>query len=115
MVITMKTETIQDIFDVSQTFASGKRLLLLFILRNEPMGYTIITKYFERMGIPIGSSEVYKHLKQLLDGGFISKKSNSYVLTLKGLRAVENTIDIINTPPTIPEVKLSFKMRKETK
>jgi len=31
------------------------------------MGYTIITKYFERMGIPIGSSEVYKHLKQLLD------------------------------------------------
>ena len=115
MVITMKTETIQDIFDVSQTFASGKRLLLLFILRNEPMGYTIITKYFERMGIPIGSSEVYKHLKQLLDGGFISKKSNSYVLTLKGLRAVENTIDIINTPPTIPEVKLSFKIRKETK
>lgn len=110
----MKTETIQDIFDVSQTFASGKRLLLLFILRNEPMGYTIITKYFERMGIPIGSSEVYKHLKQLTDGGFITKKSNSYVLTLKGLRAVENTVDIINTPPTIPEVKLSFKMKKTT-
>ena len=111
----MKAETIQDIFDVSQTFASGKRLLLLFILRNEPMGYTVMTKYFDRMGIPIGSSEVYKHLKQLLDGGFIAKKSNSYVLTLKGLRAVENTVDIINTPPTIPEVKLSFKMRKETK
>ena len=111
----MKAETIQDIFDVSQTFASGKRLLLLFILRNEPMGYTVITKYFERMAIPIGSSEVYKHLKQLLDGGFITKRSNSYVLTLKGLRAVENTIDIINTPPTIPEVKLSFKTRKVTK
>ena len=111
----MKAETIQDIFDVSQTFASGKRLLLLFILRNEPMGYTVITKYFDRMGIPIGSSEVYKHLKQLLDGGFISKKSNSYVLTLKGLRAVENTVDIINTPPTIPEVKLSFKTGKQSK
>ena len=111
----MKAETIQDIFDVSQTFASGKRLLLLFILRNEPMGYTVITKYFDRMGIPIGSSEVYKHLKQLIDGGFISKKSNSYVLTLKGLRAVENTVDIINTPPTIPEVKLSFKTGKQSK
>ena len=115
MVITMKAETIQDIFDISQAFASGKRLILLFILRNEPMGYTVITKYFDRMGIPIGSSEVYKHLKQLLDGGFISKKSNSYVLTLRGLRAVENTVDIINTPPTIPEVKLSFKTKKTTK
>jgi len=111
----MKTQTIQDIFDVSQTFASGKRLLLLFILKNEPMGYTVITKYFERMSIPIGSSEVYKHLKQLLDGGFIVKRSNSYVLTLKGFRAVENTVDIINTPSTVPEVRLSFKGRKKSK
>jgi len=115
MVITMKPQTIQDIFDVSQTFASGKRLFLLFILKNEPMGYTVITKYFERVGIPIGSSEVYKHLKQLIDGGYIVKKSNSYVLTLKGLKAVENTVDIINTPPTIPEVKLSFKELKKGK
>lgn len=115
MVINMKSETIQDIFDISQAFASGKRLLLLFILKNEPMGYTVITKYFDRMGIPIGSSEVYKHLKQLLDGGFITKRSNSYILTLKGLRAVENTVDIINTPPTVPEVKLLFKKAKKSK
>lgn len=108
----MRAQTIQDIFDVSQTFASGKRMLLLFILKNEPMGYTVITKYFQKMGIPIGSSEVYKHLKQLLNGGFIIKKSNNYVLTLKGVKAVENTIDIINTPPTAPEVKLSFKKSK---
>ncbi len=112
MVINMKPQTIQDIFDVSQAFASGKRLLLLFILKNEPMGYTTMSKYFERMDVPIGSSEVYKHLKQLIDGGYISKKSNSYVLTLKGLRTVENTIDIINTPPTIPEVRLSFKEKR---
>ena len=109
----MKTETVQDILDVSQAFASGKRLLLLFILKNEPMGYTSITKYFERLGIPIGSSEVYKHLKQLLTQGYVVKKSNSYVLTLKGVKAVENTIDIINTPPTVPEVKLSFSTNAE--
>jgi predicted transcriptional regulator len=109
----MKTETVQDILDISQAFASGKRLLLLFILKSEPMGYTSITKYFERLGIPIGSSEVYKHLKQLLNQGFIVKKSSSYVLTLKGLKAVENTIDIIKTPPTVPEVKLSFKRSAE--
>jgi hypothetical protein len=47
-----------------------------------------------------------------MGGGYIAKKSNSYVLTLKGLRAVENTIDIINTPPTIPEVRLSFREKK---
>jgi len=107
----MRTQTIQDIFDVSQTFASGKRMLLLFILKNEPMGYTLITKYFQKMGIPIGSSEVYKHLKQLLNNGFITKKSNSYMLTLKGLKAIENTLDIIGTPPTVPEVRLSFKKK----
>ena len=107
----MKSQTIQDIFDVSQTFASGKRMLLLFILKNEPMGYTLITKYFQKLGIPIGSSEVYKHLKQLLNNGFIIKKSNNYMLTLKGVKAIENTLDIIDTPPTAPEVRLSFKKR----
>jgi predicted transcriptional regulator len=105
----MNEKTIQDIFSVSQTFASGKRLLLLFILQNEPMGYTIITKWFERMGIPIGSSEVYKHLNCLLENGFISKKGNSYVLTLRGVRAVESAVEIMSTPPKIPELKLSFK------
>ena len=109
----MKEKTVQDIFDIAQTFASGKRLLLLFILKDEPMGYTMITKYFDRMGVPIGSSEVYKHLKQLLNGGFIVKKGSSYLLTLKGLRSVETTIDIINTPPTVPEVKLSFSKRSK--
>jgi len=104
----MKEKTVQDIFDVSQTFASGKRLFLLFILRDEPMGYTMITKYFERVGIPIGSSEIYKHLKQLLGGEFITKRGNSYLLTLKGLKAVELTLEIIDTPPTIPELKLYF-------
>jgi len=105
----MNEKTIQDIFDVSQTFASGKRLLLLFILQNEPMGYTMITKWFERMGIPIGSSEVYKHINCLLENGFISKKGNSYVLTLRGLKAVESAMEIMDTPPKIPELKLSFK------
>lgn len=108
----MNEKIIQDIFSVSQTFASGKRLLLLFILQNEPMGYTIITKWFERMGIPIGSSEVYKHLNCLLENGFISKKGNSYVLTLRGLRAVESAMEIMSTPPKLPELKLSFKDEK---
>lgn len=111
----MKEKTIQDIFDVSQVFASGKRLLLLFILKDEPMGYTLMTKYFERVGVPIGSSEVYKHLKQLLDGGFITKKGNSYLLTLKGLKAVEATLEIVDTPPTIPELRLSFEGRSKAK
>lgn len=108
----MNEKTIQNIFDISQTFASGKRMLLLFILKDEPLGYTMITKFFERVGVPIGSSEVYKHLKQLLDAGMIIKRGNSYVLTLKGLRAVETTLDIIATPSTAPELKLSFGREK---
>lgn len=108
----MNEKLVQNIFDVSTTFASGKRLLLLFILQNEPMGYTLITKWFDRMNIPIGSSEVYKHLNCLLDYGFIAKKGNSYVLTLKGLRAIESTVEIMNTPPKIPELRLAFKEEK---
>ncbi|MEM0473472.1 MAG: hypothetical protein QXF88_02010 [Candidatus Aenigmatarchaeota archaeon] len=108
----MNEKTIQDIFDVSQTFASGKRLLLLFILQSEPMGYTMITKWFDRAGIPIGSSEVYKHINCLLENGFITKKGNSYVLTLRGSKAIEYAMDIMNTPPHPPEVKISFKSEK---
>lgn len=108
----MNEKTIKDIFDISQTFASGKRLLLLFILQNEPMGYTLITKWFERMQIPIGSSEVYKHINCLLENGFISKKGSSYVPTLRGLRAIESAMEIMNTPPKTPELKLTFKTEK---
>jgi len=105
----MKQELVQDILGVSQTFASGKRLLLLFMLKEEPMSYTIISNTFRKVGIPIGSSEVYKHLNHLLSEGYIAKKGKSYILTLKGFKAVENTFEIIRTPPTLPEVKLSFK------
>ena len=109
----MKGDNIQDILNISQTFASGKRLLLLFILKNQSMGYTSIVKSFENMSIPIGSSEIYKHLNHLLKEGFISKNTKMYVLTLKGFRAVENTIDIMETPATIPEVTLSFRKRND--
>ncbi|MCD6402716.1 MAG: hypothetical protein J7K98_00095 [Candidatus Aenigmarchaeota archaeon] len=108
-VITMKTQSLKDIIKVSQVFASSKRLLLLFILKDEPMSYTGIANSFKRFGIAIGSSEIYKHLNHLLEEGFIAKKGKSYVLTLKGYKAVQHTIDIIKTPPTLPEVKLSFK------
>ena len=105
----MNGKNIQNILNISQTFASGKRLLLLFMLKNQPMGYTSIVKTFEDMDIPIGSSEIYKHLNHLLKEGFIAKNTKMYILTLKGFRAVENTIDIMETPATVPEVRLSFK------
>jgi len=105
----MKEKTIQEVLNMSQTFASGKRLLIMFVLKGRPMGYTSIVKNFENMGIPIGSSEVYKHLDHLMREGFITKNTKSYILTLKGFKAVENTVDIIDTPPTVPEVELTFK------
>lgn len=105
----MKEKTIQEILDMSQAFSSGKRVLLMFVLKRGPMGYTSIVKSFQNMGIPIGSSEVYKHLDHLMKGGFISKNVKSYILTLKGFKAVDNTVDIIDTPATVPEIKLTFK------
>jgi len=104
----MKVQDVKNILNMSQTFASGKRLLLLFFLKSGPMGYTSIVKSFKDAGIPIGSSEVYKHLNRLLDHGFIVKNTKFYVLTLRGLKAVENTLKIINTPATIPKLELSF-------
>jgi len=104
----MNGKDVKNILGMSQTFASGKRLLLLFFLKNGPMGYTSIVKSFQGAGIPIGSSEVYKHLNHLLKQGFIVKNTKFYVLTLRGLRAVENTLNIINTPATIPKLELSF-------
>lgn len=100
---------IQDILDVSQTLASGKRLLLLFILKNEPKGYTSILKHFKDYGIPIGSSEIYKHLKTLIDGQYIIKSGKSYILTLRGFNVVNSVSDIIATPPTIPKISMQFK------
>jgi predicted transcriptional regulator len=105
----MNGKNIQSILDISQTFSSGKRLLMLFMLKNKPMGYTSIVKSFEEVEIPIGSSEIYKHLNHLMGQGFIAKTTKFYVLTLKGFRAVENTMDIIETPATTPEVRLSFR------
>lgn len=109
----MKGNNIQDILSISQTFASGKRLLLLFMLKTQPMGYTSIVKSFQNMSIPIGSSEIYKHLNHLLKEGFISKSTKMYILTLRGFRTVENTIDIMETPATVPEVTLSFRKRND--
>ena len=104
----MKVQDVKNILNVSQTFASGKRLMLLFILKNGPMGYTSIVKSFKDAGISIGSSEVYKHLNHLLKEGFIVKNTKFYILTLRGLKAVENTLNIISTPATIPKLELSF-------
>ena len=108
----MNGDNIKDILKVSQTFASGKRLLLLFILKDKPMGYTEIVKTFESLGIPIGSSEVYKHLNHLLREEFIAKSTHSYILTLKGFKVIENTLDIIKTPPTLPSIEFSFRRNK---
>ena len=108
----MNGKNIQEILNVSQTFSSGKRLLLLFMLKSKPMGYTSIVKSFGDLDIPIGSSEIYKHLNHLLQQGLIAKNMKFYVLTLKGFKTVENTMNIIETPATVPEVRLSFKLSK---
>jgi len=102
-----------DIFTISQVFASPKRLLILEFLSNEPMGYTQLTRKFERKEMLIGSSEIYKHLKILKDNGFISKKKGmrygGYTITKKGMVTVEKIKEIAGTEAKIPKITMSFE------
>jgi predicted transcriptional regulator len=93
---------------VSDAFASPKRLLLLFILRDSHVGYTTITNNFKEKNIPIGSSEVYKHITNLMKHGFITKKDNRYMLTSRGVKATQAIEEIINTSSKEPTLTIAY-------
>ena len=102
-----------DIFIVSSVLASPKRILLLEMLSQEPAGYTTIENWFKRIGVPAGSSEIYKHLKMLIEEGFVSGKKrrrwNNYVITKKGLFAIEKVKGIAKTEAKVPKISMSFE------
>jgi len=108
----MNKEQMNDIFTVSKVFASPKRILLLEMLTQEPAGYTTITRWFKIIGIPIGSSEVYKHLEILINNGFVSEKKKlkrgGYIITKKGMVAVEKIKEIARTEAKVPKIRMEF-------
>jgi predicted transcriptional regulator len=97
-----------NIIEISEVLGSKKRTVLLFLLNNQPMGYTQIEKGFKRKEIKIGSSEIYKHLNVLMRHRYIAKRGKIYLVTLKGKKMVESLDSLNNVPATVPRLEMVF-------
>jgi len=107
----MKEKLMKEIFSLAKVFESSKRILILELLSEGPAGYGNIIEWFTRHKIPIGSSEVYKHLKLLKDNEMIVKKEKrypKYTITLRGMVAVKKLKEIANTEPKVPKIRMDF-------
>jgi len=101
-------DKLDSLVEVSGVLGSGKRAILLFILYRKPVSYTEICNSFKRLGVKIGSSEVYKHLDTLMDKKYVAKKAKIYLVTLKGKTLVEAVEQISKIPPTVPKLRMVF-------
>jgi len=99
---------IKDLDKLSSVFASPKRLILLHLLSKEPMGHMNIQKAFGENQIPIGASEVYKHLRLLRDNDLIVWRNRKYIITSKGMVFLESLDKIIKTEARLPKVEMKF-------
>jgi len=102
------TNGVEQLIEVSQVLGSGKRTILLFILHKKPMSYTQIYNRFRRIGIKIGSSEIYKHLDILLKNKYVAKRGKVYLVTLKGKTLIEGLQELAKIPPTVPKLQMVF-------
>jgi predicted transcriptional regulator len=101
-------EKIDQLLEVSQVLGSGKRTILLFMLKDKPMSYTEMDKKFRKFEIKIGSSEIYKHLEILLNTKYIAKRGKVYMITLKGKKLIEGLEELANVPPIVPKLEMVF-------
>ena len=105
----MNEKLVQQIISLSKVFASPKRILLLELMSNGPVTYTMIREWFKELGINAPSSEIYHHVKILKSNGMVVwKKRKGYVITKKGLVAVERLKEIIKTKPKMPKIRMEF-------
>jgi len=99
---------IEDMTKVSHVFASPKRLIILHLLENEPLSYSGIREGFNRLKIKVGSSEIFKHLKMLLDNGYIVKKGKQYLKTSKGCKALKLINELVRGKVRVPKLRIEF-------
>ena len=100
---------VEEINKVADAFASGKRLVMLYLMEDRPVGYSELMEEFHSLGIGIGSSEVYKHITHLMEDGYIFKKGLAYMITLKGKTAIGAIQDVANASDEKPEIKAQWK------
>ncbi|MBD3155607.1 MAG: hypothetical protein GF368_03040 [Candidatus Aenigmarchaeota archaeon] len=105
----MKEKRVKDIFSVSDVFSSPKRLLLLEFFRKGPSKWTDIDNFFnKKTNVSASVSEIYKHIHVLKDNNYIAKRGNSYIITKRGMRAIDLVKEIANTEPKVPKVEMEF-------
>jgi DNA-binding PadR family transcriptional regulator len=99
---------VKELLDLTPAFASRKRVLLLLLLRLQPARYNVIIENFERFGVGIGSSEVYEHLKNLMEHQLVCRKKDVYAPTLRGVVAIKKLQEIVETPAETPSIVLKW-------
>ena len=104
----MDEDLLGKIMTISGVFASAKRVIILEMLKGNYMGYNNIKKFFDKMGVPIGSSEIYKHLAKLEKNGFITKKEKRYTLTERGDYTAKVLSIIMDVNPKEPTLDIAY-------
>lgn len=104
-----RKKRVDGLFEVSRGFSSYKRLIILSLLMDEPKGYSELEMGFVEINVPIASSELYKHLKTLSEVGYMKKQKKKYLISSRGLKAIESAIEIMDTPIKFPKIKMTFK------
>ena len=101
-------ETKNQLMEVSEILGSGKRALLLWIITQKPQGYSQIYKKFEEFEVVIGSSEVYKHIDNLVAHKMIIKRGKMYLITLRGKTLIEGLTKLSEVPHKVPHIEMVF-------
>ena len=80
----MRKVNIDALRDFSKAVLSFKRLVIIIMLKGRALSYSQIKERFDRLGMSISSSEMYKHLSVLMDTGVVVKQGKLYMLTKRG-------------------------------
>ena len=100
--------TFRSLMELAKVMSGPKRMFLLYILTREPMGFTLIDKVFKMNGIPIGGSEVYKHIRVLTKNRLINQSGKIYSATLKGVEFIKSLNSVVETADKNPKIRAVF-------
>ncbi len=100
--------TFKALMELAKVMSGPKRMFLLYMLAKEPMGFTQMDRTFKGNGIPIGSSEIYKHVHMLVRNRLITQFGKIYSATLKGTEFIKSLSSVVEMPDKNPKIKAIF-------
>ena len=98
-------DTLRSFFKAVSSF---KRLVIVIILKGKALSYSQIKEHFDKLGIGIASSEMYKHLSILTDTGVVVKQGKLYMLTKRGDELVDFILRFKAIKPEKPRLNLKY-------